>query len=104
MRYLRALCLRTTTFVNLNSQVSERKSDLSKSAFRNLSNLKYCSRKPVTLFKIREKEDIWLSCMTKAHLPTEMSERHSKNTKNATTNSDYTAIADRLRTVPWINV
>ena len=39
--------------------------------------------------------------MTKASTPTEMSEVQSDNTNNATKKFDYTAIADRLRTVSW---
>ena len=41
--------------------------------------------------------------MTKALTPTEMSKRQSENTKNATKKFDYTAIADRLKTVSWRN-
>ena len=46
-----------------------------------------------------KKEEIWLSPMTKAPTPTEMSKGQSDNTNNATKKFDYTAIADRLRTV-----
>ena len=57
-----------------------------------------------TLFKYREKkEEIWLSPMTKAHTPTEMSKGQSDNTHNATKKFDHTAVADRLRTVSWSN-
>ena len=41
--------------------------------------------------------------MTKAPTPTEMSKRKIDNTNNATKKFDYTAIADRLRTVSWSN-
>ena len=41
--------------------------------------------------------------MTKAHTPTEMSQGQSDNTNNATKKFDYTAVADRLRTVSWSN-
>ena len=50
-----------------------------------------------------KKEEIWLSPMTKAHTPTEMSKGQSDNIKNATKKFDYTAVADRLRTVSWSN-
>ena len=41
--------------------------------------------------------------MTKAPTPAEMSKGKSDNTNNATKKFDYTAIADRLRTVSWSN-
>ena len=41
--------------------------------------------------------------MTKAPTPAEMSKGKSDNTINATKKFDYTAIADRLRTVSWSN-
>ena len=41
--------------------------------------------------------------MTKAHTPTEISLGQSDNTNNATKKFDYTAVADRLRTVSWSN-
>ena len=50
-----------------------------------------------------KKEEIWLSPMTKAHTPTEMSKGQSDNINNATKKFDYTAVADRLRTVSWSN-
>ena len=50
-----------------------------------------------------KKEEIWLSPMTKAHTPTEMSKRQSDNINSATKKFDYTAVADRLRTVSWSN-
>ena len=50
-----------------------------------------------------KKEEIWLSSMTKAPTPTEMSKRQSDNTNKASKKFDYRAIADRLRTVSWIN-
>ena len=40
--------------------------------------------------------------MTKAHTPAIMSNEQRDNKKNATKN-DYTAVADRLRTVSWSN-
>ena len=46
-----------------------------------------------------KKEEIWLSPMTKAPTPAEMSKGQSDNTKNATKKFDDTAVADRLRTV-----
>ena len=52
---------------------------------------------------LREKEEIWLSPMTKAPTPTEMSKGQSDNTNNATKKFDYTAVADRLKTVSWSN-
>ena len=50
-----------------------------------------------------KKEEIWLSPMTKAPTQTEMSKGQRDNTNNATKKFDYTAIADRLRTVSWSN-
>ena len=41
--------------------------------------------------------------MTKAPIPTEKSKKQRDNTKNSTKNFDYTTIADRHRTVSWIN-
>ena len=55
----------------------------------NILNLAYFEEK---------KEEIWLSPMTKAPTPTEMSKGQSDNTNNATKKFDYTAVADRLRT------
>ena len=52
---------------------------------------------------VEKKEEIWLSPMTKAHTPTEMSKGQSDNINNATKKFDYTAVADRLRTVSWSN-
>ena len=49
------------------------------------------------------KEEIWLSPMTEAPTPTEMSKGQSDNTNNATKKFDYTTIADRLWTVSWSN-
>ena len=54
-------------------------------------------------FNQEKKEEIWLSLMTKAPTPTEMSKGQSDNTNNATKKFDYTAVADRLRTVSWSN-
>ena len=53
--------------------------------------------------KWEKKEEIWLSPKTKAHIPTKMSKVQNDNTTNATKKFDYTAIADRLRTVSWNN-
>ena len=39
--------------------------------------------------------------MTKAPTPAEMSKAQSDNTNNDTKKFDYTAVADRLRTVSW---
>ena len=50
-----------------------------------------------------KKEEIWLSPMTKAPTPTEMSKGLSENTNNVTKKCEYTAVADRLRTVSWSN-
>ena len=50
-----------------------------------------------------EKQEIWLSPKTKAPTPIEMSKEQSDNTNNATKKFDYTAVADRLRTVSWDN-
>ena len=50
-----------------------------------------------------KKEEIWLSPMTKAPTPTEMSKAQSDNTNSATKKFDYTAVADRFRTVSWSN-
>ena len=41
-----------------------------------------------------KKDNIWLSLMTKAPTPTEMSKGQSDNTNNATKKFDYTAVAD----------
>ena len=75
-----------------------------------LSNTKYCkiaivwSAVPVIIcFSKEKKEEIWLSPMTKAPTPEEMSKGQSDNTNNATKKFDYTAVADRLRTVSWSN-
>ena len=50
-----------------------------------------------------KKEEIWLSPMTKTPTPTEKSKGQSDNIDNATKKFDYTAVADRLRTVNWSN-
>ena len=50
-----------------------------------------------------KKEEIWLSPMTKAPTPTEMSKGQSDNTNNATKKFEQTAVADRLRTVSRSN-
>ena len=50
-----------------------------------------------------KKEEIGLSPMTKAPTPAEMSKGQSDNTNNATKKFDYTAVADRLKTVSWSN-
>ena len=41
--------------------------------------------------------------MTKAPTSTEMSKGQSDNINNTTKKFDYTAVADRLRTVSWSN-
>ena len=41
--------------------------------------------------------------MTKAPTPTEMSKGQSDNINSATKKFDYTAVAERLRTVSWSN-
>ena len=46
-------------------------------------------------------KEIWLSPMTKAPTPAEMSKEQIENINNATKKVDYTAVADRLRTVSW---
>ena len=46
---------------------------------------------------------IWLSPVTKAPTPAEMSIGQSDNTNNVTKKFDYTAGADLLRTVSWSN-
>ena len=46
-------------------------------------------------------EEIWFSPMTKAPTPAEMPKGQSDNTNNATKKFEYTAVADRLRTVSW---
>ena len=48
-----------------------------------------------------KKEEIWLSPMTKAPTPAELSKGQNDNTNNATKKFDYTAVADRLRMVSW---
>ena len=62
--------------------------------------------KGAAIFLIQEykekKEEIWLSPMTKAPTPTEMSKGQNDNT-NVTKKFDYRAVADRLRTVSWSN-
>ena len=50
-----------------------------------------------------KKEEIWLSPMTKAPTPTELPKGQSDKTNNATKKFDYTAVADRLRTVSRSN-
>ena len=58
---------------------------------------------PLFQMSADKKEKIWLSPMTKAPTPTEMSKGQNDNTNNATKKFDYTAIADRLRMVSWSN-
>ena len=50
-----------------------------------------------------KKEEIWLSPMIKAPTPEDISKGLSDNTNYATKKFDYTAVADRLRTVSWSN-
>ena len=59
----------------------------------------YEKMKGIKLQVIREKG--W--DLTKAPKPAEMSKGQSDNTNNATKKFDYTALADRLRTVSWSN-
>ena len=66
-----------------------------------ICNTKQCIYK--TNYDLENREEIWLSPMTKAPTPTEMSKGQSDNTNNATKKFDYTAVADRLRTVSWSN-
>ena len=54
-------------------------------------------------YQRENKEEIWLSPMTKAPTTTEKSKKHRDHMKNATKNFDYTTIADRLMTVSWSN-
>ena len=75
-----------------------------------MSLLDFSPRIPLGIFSIllckqdkEKKEEIWLSPMTKPHTPTEMSKGQSDNINNATKKFDYTAVADRLRTVSWSN-
>ena len=49
-----------------------------------------------------KKKEIWLSPMTKTPIATENSKTNGQQ-EDATKNFDYTAIADRLRTVSWRN-
>ena len=78
---------------------------------RPLLTLRQKSHKPPFRFsqlmyngsKIKKKEYIWLSHMTKAPTPTEKSKKAMWQHKNATKNFDYKTIADRLRTVSWRN-
>ena len=58
---------------------------------------------PVQLEIKEKREEIWLSLMTKAPTLTETSKGQSDNANNATKRLDYTAVADRLRTVSWGN-
>ena len=53
-------------------------------------------------FKMK-KEEILLSPMTKALTPTEKSKKQRDNTKTPPKTSEYTTIADQLRTVSWGN-
>ena len=51
-----------------------------------------------------KKEEIWLSPVTKAPTPAELSKgQNDININNVTKKFDYTAVADRLRTVSWSN-
>ena len=51
----------------------------------------------------KKKEEIWLSPMTKAPTPAELSKGQNDNINNVTKKFDYTAVADRFRTVSWSN-
>ena len=50
-----------------------------------------------------KKEEIWLRIMTKAPTPTEKNPKINMTTQKCYQNYDCTTIADRLRTVSWIN-
>ena len=51
-------------------------------------------------YLVIEKEEIWLSPMIKATLPTEHSKNQSDNIRRCQ-NTDYTTVADPLKTVCW---
>ena len=51
----------------------------------------------------REKDEIWLSPMTKARIPTVNSTTHCQH-KKSTKNLDYTTIADRLEVTAAIQI
>ena len=53
--------------------------------------------------RTREKGRDLISPMTKAPIPAEMSNGQSDTTNNVTNKFDYTAVADRFRTVSWGN-
>ena len=57
----------------------------------------------VNFINQEKKEEIWLSHMTKALTPAEISKGQNDNTNNATKKFEYTAVADWLRTVSWSN-
>ena len=57
----------------------------------------------IEIYIDREKGEIWLSLMTKAPTPADLSKGQDDNTNNVTKKFDYTAVADRLRTVSWSN-
>ena len=62
--------------------------------------------KNLALFSVlfqEKREEVWLSTTTKAPTPAEMSKGQGDNTNNTTKKFDYTAVADRLRTVRWSN-
>ena len=70
---------------------------------KHVFSLYYISTEKVQSLIMGEKEEIWLSPMTKAPTTTEMSKGQSDNTNNATKKFDYIAVADQLRTVSWSN-
>ena len=53
-------------------------------------------------FYKKKKDEITLSPMTKAPIPSE-NKKVKRQHKDANKNFDYTTIADRLRTVSWSN-
>ena len=57
----------------------------------------------IKILEEREKGRDLTQSYDKAHTPTEMSKGQSDNINNATKKFDYTAVADRLRTVSWSN-
>ena len=67
------------------------------------NNMSWNKYKCLQVIPWEKKEEIWLSPMTKAPTPAEMSKGQSDNTNNATKKFNYTAVADRLRTVSWSN-
>ena len=79
--------LLTSVFINCG----RRKMAVSQKALDNNNHFLY-------QFQQGKREEIWLSPITKA--PT-LTEKSTRQHKNATKNFDYTTIADRLGTVSW---